>query len=130
MSKSFDFCKATAQNTYRSSCADRSWDNAVEVYETEAIFDKYLHGARNFFFEGKVDDETEICFDVSISFDGNADFDYFTSESCVHDGTLYFIRETMDMCVRKVCLAQPTIKIPEHRSLEIVFNTLSGTSLS
>ena len=86
MSKSFDFCKATAQNAYRSSYADRSWDNAVEVYETEAIFDKYLHGARNVFFEGKVDDETEICFDVSISFDGNADFDYFTSESCIHDG--------------------------------------------
>ena len=105
MSKSFDFCKATAQNAYRSSYADRSWDNAVEVYETEAIFDKYLHGARNFFFEGKVDDETEICFDVSISFDGNADFDYFTSESCIHDGTLYFIIKTMDECVRKVCLA-------------------------
>lgn len=50
MSKSFDFCKATAQNAYRSSYADRSWDNAIEVYETEAIFDKYLHGARNFFF--------------------------------------------------------------------------------
>lgn len=106
MSKSFDFCKTTAQNTYRSSYAGRSWDNAVEVYETEAIFDKYLHGARNFFLEGKVDDETEICFDVSISFDDNADFDYFTSESCVHDGTLYFIRETMDKCVRNVCLAQ------------------------
>lgn len=106
MSKSFDFCKATAQNAYRSSYADRSWDNAIEVYETEAIFDKYLHGARNIFFEGKVDDETEICFDVSISFDGNADFDYFTSESCIHDGTLYFIIKTMDECVRKVCLAQ------------------------
>lgn len=106
MSKSFDFCKATAQNTYRSSHADRSWDNAVEDYETEAIFDKYLHGARNFFFEGEVDDETEICFDVSISFDDNADFEYFISESCVHDDTLYFIRETMDKCIRKVCLAQ------------------------
>lgn len=30
MSKSFDLCKATAQNTYRSSHADRNWDNAVE----------------------------------------------------------------------------------------------------
>lgn len=106
MSKSLDFCKATAQNAYRSSYADRSWDNAVEYYETEAIFDEYLRGARNLFFEGKVDGETEICFDVSISFDGNADFDYFTSESCVHDGTLYFIIKTMDRCVQKVCLAQ------------------------
>lgn len=54
MSKSFDFCKATAQNAYRSSYADRSWDNAIEVYETEAIFDKYLHGARNFFLRERL----------------------------------------------------------------------------
>lgn len=106
MSKSFDFCKAVAQDASRSNFTDRSWDNAVEDYETEKIFDKYLHGARNFFFKGMVDDETQICFDVSFSFDGNADFDYFTSESCVHDGTLCFVKETIDKCVRKVCLAQ------------------------
>lgn len=106
MSKSFDFCKAVAQDASRSSYADRSWDNAIEYYETEAIFDEYLHGTRNFSFEGKVDDEVEICFDVSFSFDGNADFEYFTSESCVHDGTLLFVREVIDRCVRKVCLAQ------------------------
>lgn len=117
MSKSFAFCKAAAQNTDRSSYADRSWDNATEVYETEAIFDEYLHGARHFSLKGKVDGETEICFNVSISFDDNADFDYFTSESCVHDGTLYFIREAMDRCVRRVCLAQTYNKntgAPEH----------------
>lgn len=106
MSKSFDFCKVIAQDSSRSSYADRSWDNVIEDYETETIFDEYLHGARDFSIEGKVDDEIEICFDVSVSFDGNADFDYFTSESCVHDGTLLFIREAMDRCVQKVCLAQ------------------------
>lgn len=106
MSRSFDFCKTVAQDASRSSYADRSWNNAGEDYETEAIFDEFLHGSRNFFFEGKVDGETEVCFDVSISFDSNADFYYFTSESCIHDGTVYFIRETMDRCVRKVCLAQ------------------------
>lgn len=106
MSKSFDFCKAIVQNPYRSSYADRSWNNVVENSETEAIFDEYLHGVRNFFVEGKVDDETEIYFDVSISFDCNADFDYFTAVSYVHDGTLLFIKEAMDKCAQKVCLAQ------------------------
>lgn len=106
MSKSLDFCKATAQNAYRSSYADRSWDNAAEDYETEAIFDEFIRGARSFYITGKLDDGTDIRIDISISFDSNADFDYFTSESCIHDGTLYFIRETMDRCVRKVCLAQ------------------------
>ncbi len=117
MSKSFDFCKAVAQDASRSNFADRNWDNAAEDYETEAIFDEFLHGARNFYLEGKIDDEVEICFDIGISFDGNADFDFFTSESCVHDGTLYFIRETMNKCVRKVCMAQTynkNIGAPEH----------------
>lgn len=106
MSKSFDFCKVIVQNPYRSSYADRSWNNVVENSETEVIFDEYLHGVRNFFVEGKVDDETEIYFDVSISFDCNADFDYFTAVSYVHDGTLLFIKEAMDKCAQKVCLAQ------------------------
>lgn len=116
MSKSFDFCKTVAQDPLRSTYTDRSWDNAVEYNKTEAIFDEFLHGARNFLFNGKVDDETEICFDVGISFDGNADFDYFTAEGCIHDGTLYFIREAMNRCVQKVCLAQTynkNIRVPE-----------------
>lgn len=100
------FCKAVAKDASRSSYANRGWDNAIEDLETVAIFDEFLHGIRDFFLEGKVDGETEICFDVSISFDANADFDYFISCSCIHDGTLFFIRDTMDRCVRKVCFAQ------------------------
>lgn len=107
MSKSFDFCNAEVS---RSGYANRSWGNAFEVSETEAIFDVYLRGARNFSLEGKVDGIADICFDVSISFDSNADFNYFTSASCIHDGTLLFIREAMDECVRKVCLAQSYYK--------------------
>lgn len=106
MSKSFDFCKSVAQDASRSSYIDRSWDTAMEDLETEAVFDEFLHGARIFYFEGKVDGETEANFNVEISFDANADFDYFTSDTCIHDGTLYFIREAMNRCVRKVSLAQ------------------------
>lgn len=103
MSKSFDFCKTVIS---RSGYADRSWDNAREDCETEAIFDNYLRGVRCFSLDGTVDNVADVRFDVSVSFDSNADFDYFTSESCIHDGTLLFIREAMDKCVRKVCLAQ------------------------
>ena len=107
MSKSFDFSKAAVS---RSGYANRSWDNACEKYETMAIFDEYLHGARNFSLGWTVDNVDDICFDFSINFDSNADFDYFTSESCIHDGTFIFIRELIDRCVRKVCLAQSYYK--------------------
>lgn len=105
MSGSFDFCKTVARDASRSSYADRSWSNAVEDYETEAIFDEFLHGIRNFSLDGKADDGTDVCLDVGISFNSSADFNYFTSESCIHDGTLLFVREMMDRCVQKVCLA-------------------------
>lgn len=117
MSKSFEFCKTTAQDSQRSTYANRSWDNAVEDYETEAIFDEFLHGSRNFYVERMVGGDRKICYDISISFDCDANFDYFTSDSCIHDGTLYFIKESMNKCVRNVCFAQTynkNIGEPKH----------------
>ena len=117
MSKSFDFCKTVAQDTSRSNYADRSWDNAVEDCETEAIFDEFIRGARSFILTGKLDDGMDIRIHIDISFDGDADFDYFTSSTYVHDGTLLFIREAMDKCVRNVCTAQTynkNIGAPKH----------------
>lgn len=106
MSKSFDFCKAAVQDASRSNYTDRSWDNAGEDYETEAIFDEFIRGARSFYITGKLDDGTDVKINIGISFDGDADFDYFTSSTCVHDGTLFFVREAMDECVRNVCTAR------------------------
>ncbi len=101
MSRSFEFCRMVAADKMRSSYADRDWSNAAEEIETVAVFDELLRGRRHL----RVD-TNDRSFDASISFDADADFDYFTSESCVHDGTLLFIREIMDRCVRRVCFAQ------------------------
>lgn len=106
MSESFEFCKTVAQDVSRSSYADRSWDNAMECFETEAIFDNSLHGTRRYILKGMIDDETEISFNVDLSFSADSDFDYFTSASCVHDGTLYFINDMMNELVEKLCLAK------------------------
>lgn len=71
MSKSLDFCRARASNPSLSFYADRYWNEAIEYTETEAIFDEFLHGARNFYLEGRVNGDTEISFDVSISLGAN-----------------------------------------------------------
>ncbi len=110
MSKSYDFCKTIAQDTSRSSYATRSWDKALEVTETEAIFDELLDGSREFGVTGVDNNGDMVRLNVSISFDANADFDYFTSDSCVYDGTLYFVREAMNRCAQKVCCAQTYYK--------------------
>lgn len=106
MSKSIDFCKSVASDPLRSAFADRDWNNAVEDIETEAVFDEFLRGIRSFHIRGKTDDGDDISFNVCLSFDSNADFDYFTSDSCIHDGTLAFIRGSMDKIVRNVCFAR------------------------
>lgn len=103
MSKSLDFCKKVASDTSRSSYVDRDWNKAVEDIETESIFDELLHGFRNFYIDGTDNEENKIHIDVEIVFNKDADFDYFTSESCIHDGTLVFIKEIMNKCVKKVC---------------------------
>ncbi len=106
MSTSLDFCKLVAQDASRSIYADRSWKNALEYIKTETIFDELLQGNRELQVDGTTDEGKKCCFKVSLSSDANADFDYFTSDSCVHDGTLYFIREAMNRCVQRVCFAQ------------------------
>lgn len=106
MSKSLYFCKAAAQDPSRSSYADRPWDEAVELVDTEKIFDEVLHKSRKFHVKGKSAGGTKLSFDVNFLFDCDADFDYFTSESVVHDGTLIFINEAIERCVDRVCLSQ------------------------
>lgn len=97
MSRSLDFCKAVGTSPLQSH-AERVWGNAFELPNTEAVFDEYLHGTRNFYDERGLD--------VSITFDDNSDFDYITADRSVNDGTLYFIVESIHRCVQKVCTAR------------------------
>lgn len=106
MSKSLDFCITRASNASCSSYSDRDWGKAVENTETETIFDEYLNGKRKFRINGVDDSGNAAYVDVEIQFDSDADFDYFTSDSCVHDGTLLFVVQTIKNCVDKICYAQ------------------------
>lgn len=103
MSKSLDYCVKRASNKSLSSLSDRNWNNAVEWYKIEEIFDIYLGGLRQYDLRGRDNTGNDIHFNVELSFDSNADFDYFTAETCVHDGTLIFIHQLVERCVAKVC---------------------------
>lgn len=52
----------------------------------------------------KMDENTNIHLDVDLLFDDDADFDYLTSSSCIHDGTLLFVEEAMNECIRNICI--------------------------
>lgn len=97
MSYSLNFCKARAANPNFSTFYDRDWESAVEVECTESVwFDEYyLHGWHDYV--------TDTGYEIHITFDPNADFDYFTSATSVHDGTSLFTIENMLRVVKKVC---------------------------
>lgn len=106
MSKSLDYCKTIASNPLRSSYADRNWGGAVEYTETEAIFDRQIKGNRQLEMSGTDSDGNKVRLGVELLFDEDADFDYFISDSIIHDGTLLFVQNLIDKCVAKVCCAQ------------------------
>ena len=110
MSNSLDFCKARASNPSVSSYADRNWNNAAENMETENFFDNILQGNRKLRVDGIDHNGNKVYLNVELSFNPDADFDYFSGDSCVHDGTLLFIYEMMNKCVEKVKYAQTLSK--------------------
>lgn len=96
MSRSLDFCKARAANPNFSTFYDRDWESAVEIECTEAWFDKCcLHGHHDYI--------TDMGYEIHITFDPNANFDYFTFAASVHDGTSLFTVENMLHVAKKVC---------------------------
>lgn len=106
MSKSLEFCKEIASNPKRSSYSDRDWAKAIESMDTEVYFDKALNGGREVTFWGKDDENNDVRVHTKFHFDKDADFDYFTSESVVYDGTLLFVQSAINKCVEKVLLGR------------------------
>lgn len=102
MSKSLDFCVSTASDPERSGFYDRKWDDAKEL-DAELIFDAYIHNERNLTMTGTNSNGENIRVNVILTFNPDADFQYFTSESCLHDGTLVHSVSLLEKCVSKVC---------------------------
>lgn len=101
MSKSLEFCKARAMNPDISSYSDRNWDCTAEEDPTP-IIDIVLRGARKYTVTGHLDDSTEVEYHVNIEINPDAEFDYFTSDSFISDGTLLFLAESYDKILRRV----------------------------
>ena len=101
MSYSLEFCKQRASNPNVSSYSDRDWDGAVE-HDISSLLDNVLCGHRKYQLTGHLDDGREVLYYVNITIDPNGDFDYFTSDSFISDGTLLFWADCIDGLLRKV----------------------------
>ena len=101
MSYSLEFCRQRASNPNISSYSDRDWDGAVE-HDISSLLDNVLCGHRKYQLTGHLDDGREVLYYVNIIIDPNGDFDYFTSDSFISDGTLLFWADCIDGLLRKV----------------------------
>lgn len=105
MSKSLEFCKTRASNPNISCYANRDWSEAREL-DISNILDTMLEAKRQYVLTWKTDDETDVKYNVFITVNPNADFDYFTSESYLSDGTTLFFGESLQRLLKKVLFLQ------------------------
>lgn len=101
MSYSLEFCRQRVSNPDISSYSDRDWNDAIE-HDISSLLDNVLCGHRKYQLTGHLDDGREVLYYVNITIDPNGDFDYFTSDSFISDGTFLFWADCIDGLLRKV----------------------------
>lgn len=100
-SYSLKFCREAASDQERSGLADRDWSKAFEDSPAECI--------KNFMsFNILKHDWTltnadkSVRFHIKAKYEPDADFQYFTYSSSIHDGTLLFYIENMCECLAHI----------------------------
>lgn len=101
MSKSLDFCIQAALDPTRSSFSDRDWSKAIELQSTRIMIDEMLEGIRKYVLEYD-DDGNNGVINIELVLNADADFQYFTSESFVSDGSLIFITDASEKLISRV----------------------------
>lgn len=103
MSKSLDFCKEISQDKNRSTFTDRNWTNVYEVDSFEFFRQAFDTDCCDFYVSGHEDEDNKKV-DVRVILDFNADtqYEYFTSYSEIHDGSIAFEHDLMVKCLSKV----------------------------
>lgn len=101
MSNSLEFCKKRALDPNVSSYADRDWSKAKE-YGIENLLDELLSGHREYKLTGRDEFGEPISYNVKIEIDPDADFDYFSSDSFLCDGTMIFLAESLEKMIKKI----------------------------
>lgn len=101
MSKSLDFCIQAALDPTRSSYSDRDWSKAIELKSTRIMIDEMLEGIRKYVLEYD-DDGSKGVINIELVLNADADFQYFTSESFVSDGSLAFITDASEKLISRV----------------------------
>lgn len=126
MSKSLEFCKRIVSDKFRSSFADMNWTDAIEI-DSEKFFTNVLKNRRSWLIRKELEDGQNIDITINLTINPEEKFDYFTSASSVHDGTLLFELELINDCIYNVILGKTYNKnIGEPKSNDTVHYTVGN----
>ena len=106
MSNSLEFCKKRASNPDVSDYSNRDWNNisgTSKIFENDVtqLLDMSFEGLREYKLTGHLKGK-EISYNIKLTIDPDGDFDYFTSDSFLSNGTLLFLLESMNKLLEKV----------------------------
>lgn len=126
MSNSLKFCQEIASDPKRSGYFNRDWSKAVEL-NSEVFFKNVVGNLREWEIKDTLKDELEKTITINLTINPEADFDYFTSSSSIHDGTLLFNYENIIKCICNVVTGSTyNKKLGEHNNGDIIYYTVGN----
>ena len=102
MGKSLDFVKQRIATGECNGMENNEYDTMFECNLLENIENTY----GSFLWKGDICnyvlDTLEGSTEITIKYDPDADFEYFTMERCINDGTLYFFEDLFFKVINKL----------------------------
>lgn len=102
MGKSLEFVKQRIANGECNGMENNEYDTMFECNLLENIENTY----GSFLWKGDICnyvlDTLEGSTEITIKYDPDADFEYFTMERCINDGTLYFFEDLFFKVINKL----------------------------
>lgn len=101
MGKSLDYIKRRISEG-NTSYGEMSLDHVYEVSPHQ-----FIQFKNNRLIAELTDDANpELDISVTVTYDPNVEFGYFTSQSVRHDGTMLFVAENIIDCLKKILMCQ------------------------
>ena len=106
MSYSYDFCKKRCQEQN----IELDWTDSYEQ-EAEPYFKNILQETFSFTC---MSEELKWEQHISLEFNPEANFQYFTQSESIHDGTLLFITENIQKCINRIIMGDTWYQLPNY----------------
>ena len=103
MGKSLDYIKQRVLEQQNTNL-DIAFDNAFEVSPKQFL--KFNENNQLSLVWKNDDADPKLDISVKVTYDPDTDFKYFTTSSSRHDGTMLFIYENIETCLKKILSLQ------------------------